>query len=152
MFSRATCCVSNGNKSSCYVVCKEIVWKRLYTERTVQPKQHGVGNPSNLTQGDLQLIETWKKARPTSSSRKIHNVVNRIWRHSEWNFDFRDFAFATQEHVVRFEIHEKKNRTVDQERFTIENMAYAQMFIDYLHTKNPHKLPFALNLPIFDIF
>ena len=42
--------------------CVEKVWERLHTECTVQPKQHGGGNPSNLTQGDLQLIETWKKA------------------------------------------------------------------------------------------
>ena len=54
----------------------EVVSKRLHTERTVQRKQHGGGNPSNLTQGDLQLIETWKKARPTSSLREIHDVVN----------------------------------------------------------------------------
>ena len=30
----------------------------MHTERTVEPKQHSGGNHINLTQGDLQLIET----------------------------------------------------------------------------------------------
>ena len=38
-----------------------------------------------------------------------------------------------------------------EERFTVENMAYTQMFIDYLHAKDPFKLKFfgecGLKLP-----
>jgi len=49
----------------------EVVWKiyegRLCREHTIEPRRHGGGNPTNLTQGDLQLIETCKKARPSSS-------------------------------------------------------------------------------------
>ena len=122
--------------------CVEKVWKRLHTERTVQPKQHGGGNPSNLTQGDLQLIETWKKAGPTSSLREIHDVVN----------EFGDIPNGTSISAISRSLRRnmlsglkytrKKISTVAQERFTIENMAYTQMFIDYLHTKNPHKLKF----------
>ena len=36
----------------------------------------------------------------------------------------------------------KKVSAIAQERFSVENMAYTQMFIDYLHTKDPFKLKF----------
>ena len=45
----------------------------------------------------------------------------------------------------------KKLSTIAQERFSVENMAYIQMFIDYLHTEDPFKLRFfnecSLKLP-----
>ena len=63
---------------------------------------------------------------------------------------FPRFAFATQEHVVRFEIHEKKISTVAQERFTIKNMANTQMFIDYLHTTTLISFLSHLTFPYFD--
>lgn len=36
----------------------------------------------------------------------------------------------------------KKISTAAEERFFVENMAYTQMFIDYLHAKDPFKLKF----------
>ena len=33
----------------------------------------------------------------------------------------------------------KKISSFAQERFSLENMAYTQIFIDYLHAKNPYK-------------
>ena len=45
----------------------------------------------------------------------------------------------------------KKITRIIQERFTLQNMAYTQIFIDYLHTKNPCTLFFfdgcVLKLP-----
>ena len=34
----------------------------------------------------------------------------------------------------------KKLNIIAQERFTLQNMAYTQIFIDYLHSKEPYKL------------
>ena len=42
-------------------------------ERTNEPRQHGGGKNSNLTQGDLQLINTVKRERPTLSLREIYD-------------------------------------------------------------------------------
>ena len=115
----------------------EKVWKRLHTERTVQGKQHGGGNPSNLTQGDLQLIETWKKARPTSSLRGIHDVVN------EFGYIPNETSISTicvcYTEKCPKKKNNKKNSTVAEERFTTDDMACTKM----------HVLPFALNLSIF---
>lgn len=45
----------------------------------------------------------------------------------------------------------EKISNVAEERFTVENMAYTQMFTDYLHAKDPFKLKFfdecGLKLP-----
>lgn len=38
--------------------CVENVCRCPFRERTIEPKRHGGGNPSNLTQVDLQLTET----------------------------------------------------------------------------------------------
>ena len=124
----------------------EKVTKRWQTEHTVQPKQHGGGNPSNLTQSDLQLIETWKKATPTLSSREIHDVVNEFGNIPHGTSISTISRSLRRNMLSGLKCTRKEISTVAQERFTIENMAYIQMLIDYLHTKNPHKLPFALNL------
>ena len=45
----------------------------------------------------------------------------------------------------------KKMQHVAQERFTLENMAYTQLYLNYLHQKDPAKLKFfdecGLKLP-----
>ena len=49
------------------------IWQRLHMERTNEPRQHGGGKNNNLTQGDLQLINTVKRERPTLSLREIYD-------------------------------------------------------------------------------
>ena len=111
------------------------VWNRLHTESTVQPKQHGGGNPSNLTRGDLQLIETWKKARPTSSLREIHDVVNKFGDILNGTLISAILRSLRRNMLSGLNYTRKKISSIPQERFTIENMAYTHMFIDYLRTK-----------------
>ena len=50
--------------------------QRLHTEHTIEPRRNGGGNNSRLSQGDLQFIETVKRARPTSSLREIYHSLN----------------------------------------------------------------------------
>ena len=52
------------------------LWQRLHTEHTIEPRRNGGGNNSYLTQGDLQFIETVKRARPTSSLREMYDGLN----------------------------------------------------------------------------
>lgn len=54
-----------------------------------------------------------------------------------------DTPISTISRSFRFEILEEKNSNFAQERFSVENMAYTQMFTDYLHAKNPCKLKFS---------
>ena len=85
--------------------------------RTTEPCRHGGGKNSNLTQCDLQMIETIKRERSTLSLREIYNELT----------EFGDIPKGTSRLA---------------ERFTEENMAYTQMFIDYLHAKDPFNLKF----------
>ena len=132
--------------------CVENVWRRLHTDGTVEPRKHAGGNPSNLTQGDLQFIETCKKARPTSSLREIFDGLN----------EFGDIPNGTSINAISralsnkmlssLKYSRKKISTFAQERFSVENIAYTQMFVDYLHAQNPYKLKFfdecGLKLPL----
>ena len=132
--------------------CVENLWGHLSREHTIEPRRHGGGNPTNLTQGDLQLIETCKKARLSSPLNEIQDVLNELSDiPNGTSIYFCDLAFSQQQHVIRFEILEEKISNFAQERFSVENMAYTQMFIDYLHAKNPCKLKFfdecGLKLP-----
>ena len=125
--------------------------QRLHTEHTIEPRRNGGGNNSHLTQGDLQFIETVKRARPTSSLREIYDGLN----------EFGDIPNGTSISAISRALNNsmlsglkysrKKISTVAQERFSVENMAYTQMFIDYLHAKDPFKLKFfdecGLKLP-----
>ena len=127
------------------------LWLRLHTEHTIEPRRNRGGNNSHLTQGDLQFIETVKRARPTSSLREIYDGLN----------EFGDIPNGTSISAISralsnsmlsgLKYSRKKISTVAQERFSLENMAYTQMFIDYLHAKDPFKLKFfdecGLKLP-----
>ena len=120
-------------------------------ERTNEPRQHGGGKNSNLTQGHLQLIETIKRERPTLSLREIYDGLT----------EFGDIPKGTSRSAISRAFNNnmlsglkyswKKISTVAEERFTVENMAYTQMFIDYLHAKDPFNLKFfdecGLKLP-----
>ena len=90
----------------------------------------------------MQFIKTVKRARLTSSLREIYDGLN----------EFGDIPNETSISVISRALNNsmlsglkysrKKISTVAQERFSVENMAYTQMFIDYLHAKDPFKLKF----------
>ena len=96
-------------------------------ERTTEPRRHGGGRNSNLTQGDLQLIETIKRERPTLSLRENYDEIT----------EFGDIPKGTSRSPISRALNNilsglkwEKISTVGEERFTVENMAYTQMFID----------------------
>ena len=68
-----------GNVSdvaNAFKVSRNTVINLWHTEHTIEPRRNGGGNNSHLTQGDLQFIETVKRARPTSSLREIYDGLN----------------------------------------------------------------------------
>ena len=129
----------------------ENLWGHLSREHTIEPRRHGGGNPTNLTQGDLQLIETCKKARPSSSLKEILDVLNEFGDIPNSKSISAILHSLSNNMLSGLKYSRKKNSNFAQERFSIENMAYTQMFIDYLHTKNPCMLKFfdecGLKLP-----
>ena len=96
-------------------------------ECTTEPRRHGGGRNNNLTQGDLQLIETIKRERPTLSLRENYDEIT----------EFGDILKGISRSPISRALNNilsglkwEKISTVGEERFTAENMAYIQMFID----------------------
>ena len=104
-------------------------------EHTTEPRRHGGGRNNNLTQGDLQMIETIKRERPTLSLRENYDEIT----------EFGDIPKGTSRTPISRALNNilsglkwEKISTLCEERFTVENMAYIQMFIDL----------YKLNIPV----
>ena len=99
----------------------------LCREHSIEPRRHGRENPTNLTQGDLQVIETCKKVTPSSFLKEIQDVLN------EFSHIPNSASISTISHFVSnnmlsgLKYFRKKISNFVQERFSVENMAYTQM-------------------------
>ena len=128
------------------------IWKRYCQDGTISPRKNGGGNPSHLSEGDLQYIEFLKQQQPSISYNEIMEKLH----------EFGDLPYGTTSttaisEAVRHRLPSgaqysyKKIQTIAQERFTLQNMAYTQLFVDYLGTKDPYTLKFfdecGLKLP-----
>ena len=127
------------------------VWKRFCTEGTASPKKNNGGHPSHLSQGDLQLIEHLKRCKPSITHTEIIHELSEFGE-----LPYGDVSTCVSR-AVKYRLPSEKQFTykkitrIAQERFTLQNMAYTQIFIDYLHTKDPYTLYFfdecGLKLP-----
>ena len=128
------------------------IWKRYWQDKTVDPKPNTGGNPSHLSDGDLHYIEFLKQQKPSITYNEILQKL----------YEFGDLPHGTTSmtglsEAVRHRLPSsnkytfKKLNIIAQERFTLQNMAYTQIFIDYVHSKDPYKLKFfdecGLKLP-----
>lgn len=127
-------------------------WKRYCQEGSISPKKNTGGNPSHLSQGDLQYVEFLKQQKPSIT---YDEIIQQL-------YEFGDLPYGTTSktalsEAVRHRLPSgkeysfKKINIVAQERFTLQNMAYTQVFIDYLSSKDPYTLKFfdecGLKLP-----
>ena len=97
--------------------------QRLQTERTVESWCHGGGNTSNLTQGDLQFIETVKRERPTLSLREIYDGLNEFGDIPNGT-SISGISHALNNMLSGVKYSRKKVSAIAQERFSVENIAY----------------------------
>ena len=118
------------------------IWKRFCENRTISPKKHSGGRQSSLSDGDLQLIEVIKRQKPSVSNKELVDSL----------YDFGDLPYgstsnssvarAVRNRLPSGSFSHKKITRIAQERFTIQNMAYTQLFVDYLHAKDPYTLKY----------
>ena len=101
------------------------------------------GNKSGLSEGDLQLIEVVKRHKPSTTYAELADILLEIGDIP------RGGTFKTAlSNAVRHRMPSQENFSckkiahVAQERFTKQNMAYTQIFTDYLHTKDPYTLKY----------
>lgn len=127
------------------------VWKQFCSTRSLSPKKNPIARPSHLSYGDLCLIEALKREKPTISYDEILEQL----------YEFGDLPFGTvskstlskavRRRLPGGEFTLKKLGRIAQERFTVRNMAYTQLFLDYIYQKDPYKINFfdecGLKLP-----
>lgn len=127
------------------------VWKRFVEDEKVECRPSAGGRQSHLTEGDLELIEIVKKVQPSTTCKEVLEYLN----------DFGEIPGGTSVSCIHQAIVNrmpsekkysfKKIQHIAQERFTLQNMAYTQLFLNYLHRKDPMKLKFfyecGLKLP-----
>ena len=100
------------------------IWKSYcQTGSQLSPLKHRGGNPSRLSNGDLQLIEVLKRQKPSITHAEVMDCL----------YDCGDLPLM--EHYfsssgVQCCPKQTTQRYVAQERFTIANMAYTQLFVD----------------------
>lgn len=142
-------CVADKNKISNSTVKK--LWVAFCEDKTVDARPHKGGNPSKLSPEDLEFIEVLLTANPSLSQKELQNELA----------EYGDIFGGTSRSALSRALHSrmlsgkeythKKVSTVAIERFTDINMIYTQMFINYLHLKDPFKMKFfgeaGLKLP-----
>ena len=130
---------ANEFKVSTSTVSK--IWRQNCKTNELNPKLGG-GNRQSLSDGDLQLIEVLKRQRPSITYSEILDCLHEHGDLPEGNTSVTSVCNAVQHDLQSGQFTLKKITSVAQERFTISNMAYTQLFIDYLHGKDPHSLKY----------
>lgn len=127
------------------------VWERFVQDGTVERRPSAGGMQSHLTEADLELVELVKKTKPSTTLKEMKDLLD----------DFGEIPGGTSVSSIQNAIVNrmpsgekysfKKMQHIAQERFTLENMAYTQLYLNYLHQKDPAKLKFfdecGLKLP-----
>jgi transposase len=127
------------------------IWSNYCENKTLDPKKKKGGNPSKLHDGDLELIETLTRIRPTISLNELKDDVE-LYDPKPDGVSISAISRALKQRMPSgLQYSRKKVNKVAIERFTPVNMVYTQMFINYLHSKDPRKLKFfdeaGLKLP-----
>ena len=118
------------------------IWTNFIRTNNINPVPKKGGNPSHLTDGDLQLIETLVVANPTITQKEILSNLEQFGDvFGGTSISAISKALQSRMPSGKKYSHKKASRTAE-ERFSQTNMIYTQLFINYLHSKDPLKLKF----------
>ena len=131
--------IAKEHKVSTSTVSK--LWTQYCESYELNPK-HGGGNRKSLSEGDLHLIEVLKRQRPSITYTKILDVLHDVGDLPEGDTSLTSICNAVQSKLPGGQFTFKKITSTAKERFTLNNMAYTQLFIDYLYDKDPYTLKY----------
>ncbi len=102
-----------------------------------------LGEGRKLTDDDVMLIKEYKEAQPSITYKEISDKLI----HDSANVHAPNVSKSTLSRTVRKRMPggpmtRKKLSLINKRRFTRENMDYTQLYVDYIWTKDPHKLKF----------
>ena len=118
------------------------IWRQYCQTSSFSPLKKTTGNNSSLSDGDLQLLEIIKRQRPSTSYNEILNVLFDVGDLRTGSTSKTAVCNAVRNRLPSGKFTYKKINKVAQERFSLQNMAYTQLFIDYLHDKDPYTVQY----------
>ena len=118
------------------------IWKNFcLKERTVRPAEKGGDRVMKFSDGDLELIEVLKTVRGSVQLREIRTLLEEVG--DVENISLSSISKAIKSKLLSGKRYTRKKIThVAKERFTPENMAYTQLFINYISSKDLTKIKF----------
>jgi len=118
------------------------IWQRFCEEFTELPRVRGGGNPSKLTNDDLELIEVLKNYKGSMTLKEIYAILEEFGD-CQGNTSISAISHAIKTRMVSGQRYSRKKITkVAKERFTPVNLIFTQLFMDYLSSKDPYKIKF----------
>ena len=118
------------------------IWKQYCQTSSISPLKKHTGNPSSLSDGDLQLIEVMKIQKPSTSYTEILDTLFDVGDLPTGSTSRTSVCNAVRNRLPSGPFTYKKITHVAQEWFTLTNMAYTQLYVDYLHGKDPNTLQY----------
>ncbi|XP_077989780.1 uncharacterized protein LOC144444237 [Glandiceps talaboti] len=114
------------------------IWERFVSCKPVKGNR---GSYPKLKDGDIELIETLKRSQPSMTYRALKEKI------AEYGDVTEDVSISTFGRAVRTRLSGgrwtfKKLTTVAYEKFTDENIAYCNEFVNFLHAEDPNKIQF----------
>lgn len=126
-------------KVSDFVVRK--LWKQVCSDRRLETIKHQTGNPARLKHEDLQLIETIKTVKPSTSYEKIKEEVERYCT-VDGGTSKSAIGRAVRTRMSKGPWSWKRLSKHCYQKFNAGNVIYAQALIDFLHEIPPKKLKY----------
>lgn len=113
-------------------------WRKFVLTRSFEAKKRGQGNTRKLNEGEIQLIEHLKLAKPSISHQEIVGELN---QHGNLPYGTSITAISR---VVRNELNMtyKKLVKVKGDKFTPQNIIYCQNFLNYMTLVPANKVKF----------
>lgn len=118
------------------------VWKQFCESYNIESLKRGGDFSSKLTGDDLELIEILKAERGSISLKEIYQVVEQVGNVGG-DISLSSISRAIKSKLLSGENYSRKKITqIAAEKFTLENMLYTQLFIDYLSSKDVRTIKF----------
>ena len=117
------------------------IWKKYCHDGNVSPRPHGGGRTRKFSNGDLVLIETILKEKPSTSYNVISEKLQEFSTFAE-PVPTQRISDAVRKYLPSGQYTFKRMYRQVGNRYGDANMTYTQAFIDYLSQKDPRKIKY----------
>lgn len=117
------------------------VWTLVCSEGTVNSGSHRTGNPTHIHSEDVKLVEFLKTERPSINYSSVKERLE-IFGNIEGRTSVSVIGRTVRSRMSDGPWTWKKLTKQPMDKFTDDNIAYAQQFLQFLHGMDPAKVKF----------